>query len=190
VPTTAPASAPAPDAAKVWTITPAEGDPAATAVLKLDAKSAGYLLTDKAYANYKLHVEWRYPKDAVARSNSGILLHVNGPAMIWPASYEAQLQANNAGQVTGMGLDIPDAPMLNNRKRAARLPGVTEKPLGEWNTYEITAAGDTLELVINGAPANKVTKLPSKSGHIGLQMEGFPIEFRNVYLEPISAPKP
>jgi hypothetical protein len=27
--------------------------------------------------------------------------------------------------------DIPNAPMQNNRKRAARLPDVVEKPIGE-----------------------------------------------------------
>jgi hypothetical protein len=182
VPATAPASQPAADAPKVWSIT--------DGILKFDTKSAGYLVTDKSYANYKLHVEWRWPKDAVARSNSGVLIHIHGVPAIWPACYEAQLQTGNAGQITGMGLDIPDAPMQNKRKRADRLPGVTEKPFGEWNTYDIVAQDDTLTLTINGAPANKAIKLPAKAGAIGLQLEGFPIEFQNVWIEPIPESKP
>jgi hypothetical protein len=182
VPNTAPASEPAATAPKVWSI--------ADGILKLDTKSAGYVITDKTYADYKLHVEWRWPKDANPRSNSGILLHINGPAAIWPSCYEAQLQTGNAGQITGMALDIPDAPMQNNRKRAARGPGITEKAFGEWNSYDITAKGDTLELTINGKPANKAVKLPAKSGAIALQMEGFPIEFQNIFIEPLPEPKP
>ena len=84
----------------------------------------------------------------------------------------------------------PDAPMQNNRKRAARLPGVVEKPLGEWNTYEIVAQEDTLVLTVNGVVANKVARLPQKSGAIALQMEGFPIEFQHIRLEPLEAAKP
>jgi hypothetical protein len=89
-----------------------------------------------------------------------------------------------------MALDIPDAPMQNNRKRQNRLPGVTEKPLGEWNTYEIIARDNNLELTINGTPANKVGKLPVKAGAIGLQLEGFPIEFQNIWVEPAPEAKP
>src|SRR5262245_8063928 len=47
VPNTAPASAPAEGTPKFWTIT--------DGVLKLDTKSAGYVVTEKTYANYKLH---------------------------------------------------------------------------------------------------------------------------------------
>jgi hypothetical protein len=34
---------------------------------------------------------------------------------------------------------------------------------------------------------NRVVSLPQGAGHIALQMEGFPIEFRNVWLEPLQA---
>ncbi len=182
VPATAPASQPAADAPKIWSVT--EG------ILKLNTTTPGYLVTDNAYANYKLHVEWRWPKEGVTRSNSGVLLHVHGPPAIWPACYEAQLQSGSAGQITGMGLDIPDAPMQNKRKRAARFPGVAEKPFGEWNSYDIVAQGNTITLTINGVPANKVTNLPAASGAIALQMEGYPIEFQNVRIEPLPETKP
>ncbi|HVS71413.1 MAG TPA: DUF1080 domain-containing protein [Phycisphaerae bacterium] len=182
VPATAPASQPAADAPKIWSIT--------DGVLTLNTTKPGYLVTDHAYANYKLHVEWRWAKEAATRSNSGVLLHVQGPPAIWPACYEAQLENGNAGQVVGQGLDIPDAPMQNKRKRAARFPGVNEKPFGEWNTYDIVAENNTLTLTINGVPANKVTNLPVSSGAIALQMEGYPIEFRNIRIEPIPETKP
>ena len=152
-------------------------------VLRLDTKASGYLKTEKTFSNYHLHVEWRWPKTAAANSNSGVLLHVHGPDAVWPLCFEAQLKNGNAGQVVGMGLDIPAAPLLQNRKRAPRLADPSEKPLGEWNTYEITCRADTIEVFINGVKQNRVEKLPVAAGAIALQMEGFPIEFRNVWLE-------
>jgi hypothetical protein len=153
-------------------------------VLHLDTKASGYLKTEKSFSNYHLHVEWRWPaKDVPANSNSGVLLHVHGPDAVWPLCFEAQLKNGNAGQVVGMGLDIPDAPLQNNRKRAPKFADSSEKPAGEWNTYEIYARGDTIEVFVNGVRQNQVTKLPVSAGQVALQMEGFPIEFRNVWLE-------
>ena len=165
------------DAKSVWS--------AADGVLRFDTKASGYTKTEKIFANYHLHVEWRWPKDAVANSNSGVLLHLHGEDKVWPLCFECQLKTGNAGQVVGMGLDIPAAPTENNRKRAPKLAASSEKPHGEWNTYEIFARGDTIEVSVNGTRQNFVEKLPSSSGNIALQMEGFPVEFRNVWLEPL-----
>lgn len=160
----------------VWSVT--------DGVLKFDTTLRGYLITEKDYSNYHLHVEWRWPPGAVARSNSGVLVHTQPPDYIWTKSFEVQLQTNNAGQVVGMDLDIPDAPMQQNRKRAPRLASPSDKPIGEWNTAEIHCKGNTIEVFVNGVKQNYVDKLPISEGKIALQMEGFPIEFRNVWLEP------
>jgi hypothetical protein len=157
---------------------------AADGVLHLDSKSNGYLHTEKSFSNYHLHVVWRWPKDAETNSNSGVLVHLTGSDAIWPSCFECQLKNGNAGQVVGMGLDIPDAPLVNNRKRAARLVDSSERPLGEWNSYDIYARGDFLEAFVNGVRQNRVEKLPATKGEIALQMEGFPIEFRSVWLQP------
>ena len=154
-------------------------------VLRFDTKTKGYIRSVKTFSNYHLHVEWRWPKDAVVGTNSGVMVHVHGPDTIWPLSFEAQLKNQNAGQIVGMGLDIPDAPVLVNRKRAPRLAEPSEKPLGEWNTYEIFCRADTIEVWINGVKQNRVDKLPASAGAIALQMEDYPVEFRNVWLEPL-----
>jgi len=151
--------------------------------LRFATKVSGYLRTEKAYSNYRLHVEWRWPKDANANSNSGVMLHLHGDDAIWPKSFEVQLKNANAGQVVGMGLDIPDAPMLSNRKRAPRFADASEKPLGEWNSCEIVCRDATIEVHVNGVKQNRVDKLPASAGTIALQMEGYAIEFRNVWLE-------
>ena len=68
---------------------------------------------------------------------------------------------------------------------APRLADPSEKPLGAWNTYEIFCRADVVEVWINGVKQNRVDKLPASAGAIALQMEGFPVEFRNVWLEPL-----
>lgn len=167
------------------TVTPDAAVSIRDGVLGLATKASGYLKTEKDYSNYHLHVEWRWPAGAPANTNSGVLLHVHGPDAVWPLCFEAQLKTGNAGQVVGMGLDIPDAPLQNNRKRAPKLADSSERLLGEWNSYEIFCRADTIEVFINGVRQNHVTKLPVSAGAIALQMESFPIEFRNVWLEPL-----
>jgi hypothetical protein len=154
-------------------------------VLRFDTKASGYLRSERDFSDYRLHVEWRWGKDASVNANSGVMLHVHGPDTVWPLSFEAQLKNGNAGQVVGLGLDIPAAPVLNDRKRAPRLAEPSEKPLGEWNAYEIFSRGPTIEVFVNGVRQNFVEKLPVAKGAIALQMEGFPIEFRRVWIEPL-----
>jgi polygalacturonase len=153
-------------------------------VLRLASKSKGYVRSEKAFSNYHLHVEWRWPKDAAANTNSGVLVHMTGDDAIWPSCFECQLKNGNAGQVVGMQFDIPDAPLENNRKRAPRIGDASEKPIGEWNSYDIYARGDFLEAFVNGVRQNRVEKLPASKGSIGLQMEGFPVEFRDIWVQP------
>lgn len=154
-------------------------------VLALDTKVSGYLKTQREFSNYRLHVEWRWPKDAAANSNSGVLVHLHGPDVVWPLCFECQLKTGNAGQIIGTGLDIPAAPLINNRKRAPKLAESSEKPHGEWNTYDITCRGATIEALVNGVRQNFVQDLPVQSGKIGLQLKGSPIEFRNLWLKPL-----
>ena len=152
-------------------------------VLRFDTSASGYLKTERAFSNYHLHVEWRWPAGAAANANSGVLVHLNGPDAIWPLSFECQLKNGNAGQVVGMGLDIPAAPLLKERKRAPRRAAPSERPLGEWNSYEIYTRKDELLAFVNGVLQNHVSSLPQSAGQIALQIEGFPIDFRNVWLE-------
>lgn len=157
-------------------------------VIKISGASNGYLRTKKVYTNYKLHVEWRWPKNP---TNSGVLLHVNGYDF-WPNAIESQLQNQHAGDVVligyGVSGNLGDSAYINTDKRYTVLPknkdGI-EKPAGEWNSYDITCNEDELTIYVNGTLQNEGKQLSLTSGSIGLQSECSPIEFRNVYLEPI-----
>ncbi len=154
-------------------------------VLHLVGKPNGYLRTEKIFSDYHLHVEWRWAADAVKNSNSGVFVDVSGPDVIWPTGVECQLAVGNAGQLVGTNIALPGAPVSNNKPRAPRLEASSEKPFGEWNTYEIYCRGDTIEVFVNGIRQNHVEKVSATSGAIGLQMEGYPVDFRNLWLEPL-----
>ena len=145
-----------------------------------------YMRTEKTYENYRLTVEWRWPGEA---TNSGVFLHAQEPDTVWPFCIEAQLKNNRAGDFVLMGQTTR---FEGQRERKGFFGGVSkkgvsaEKPIGEWNRYEILCEGDTIELSVNGQVMNTATGATLTKGHIALQSEGGPIEFRNIQLTPIA----
>jgi hypothetical protein len=155
----------------------------------------GYIYTDKDYTDFVLRLEWRWPEDKPGRG--GILLRTTGDNKIWPKSLEAQINAPDAGDFWGLDgfpldgppdhkktLESPQFGTLTNLKKTADV----EKAPGEWNTYEITARGDTVTLVINGRKVNEATGCAVAPGAICLTSEGSEIHFRNVQLRPLDKP--
>jgi len=61
----------------------------------------------------------------------------------------------------------------------------SEKPVGEWNTCDIVCRGDRVTVRVNSVLQNEVTGSSVASGAIGLQAEGKPVEFRNLFIEPL-----
>ena len=163
------------DADTVWLVT--------NGVIRCNGKPAGYLRTEADYSNYKLHVEWRWPGKG---GNSGVLLHMSEPDKVWPKSIECQLHAGDAGDfwVIG-GTDFKEHADKSNR-RVLKKSESSEKPLGEWNTYEIICRDNTIRVFVNGTLQNEASETTVSSGKICLQSEGTSIEFRNIYLEPIN----
>ena len=54
------------------------------------------------------------------------------------------------------------------------------KPAGEWNTLEVTAVGKVLTLWVNGAVTCQFEECGRDKGYVGLEGEGYRIEFRNL----------
>ncbi len=149
----------------------------------------GYARTNKEFENYKLHVEWRYPEEP---TNSGIMLHVNGPDLIWVSHYQGQLKHENAGDfiVHGVGntATIRDTVYTSTsdvKPLISKTHPTNEKPAGEWNSYDIICKGNTIELSVNGLLQNVATNCSLTKGGIGLQAEGSKIQFRNLWIEPL-----
>jgi hypothetical protein len=150
----------------------------------------GYMRTKKKYANYRLHLEWRWPGEP---TNSGVLLHASREDQIWPKCIECQLKAGSAGDFVlmgGAGITVDGKDMQNPEKRFVVIPKKqqsSEKPAGQWNTYEIHCDKDTISCYVNGVLQNEGAAATITTGWICLQSEGGPIEFRNIYIEPLMA---
>ena len=147
----------------------------------------GYLRTIKEYSDYHLHIEWRYPENP---TNSGVFLHTSGPDLIWPAHYQGQLKFENAGDfiVHGVGETATiDGKVYESsdtlKPVIPKLNPSNEKPAGEWNSYDITCLGNTVELRVNGLLQNTATNCSLTKGGIGLQAEGSKIQYRNLWIK-------
>ena len=156
-------------------------------VIHCAGRPIGYLLTDDEYSDYVLRFKWKWGEKP---GNSGCFVHVVGEDLIWPKGVEAQLQAGAAGDfwlVGGAQLDIDKSrqdPKVERHYFRSKKDGV-EKPIGEWNEYEITCDGDTIKLVINGQEVNVGTNSELKRGRILLQSEGAEIFFKDIELRPL-----
>ena len=181
---------PKPDAWKTWK--------AENGILKCSGKPNGFLATEKEYENYSLRLKWRYATDAltkVKRPNSGVLIHINGPDKVWPLSLEIQLANGDAGDIwlqEDVDKKFPTIEVEKSRhdpkqsRRFIRMGGIEkkfDKPLGEWNQYEITCKGGAVTVSVNGILANEAKDCSLKKGRIGFQAEGIEVEFKEIEIK-------
>lgn len=152
-------------------------------VIRCAGTPAGYLKTNQQFRDFALKFDWRWPEKP---GNSGVLIRAHGPDQIWPKCLEPQLMHQNAGDIFVLG----GFGVAQDRAKGSRIPKMqptNEKPPGEWNTYEIRAQGDTIELKVNGLLQNTATGAEATAGYIGFQSEGAPIEFRNMEITDLGA---
>jgi len=161
-------------AASIWSVT--------NGVIACQGRPNGYARTLRSYRDYELHAEWRFPAGS---GNSGVFLHVNPPDKVWPLCLEAQLQSGSAGEVRCNGGSRVNELTVKFPKSVPRRQPSSEKPVGEWNSYDIVCRSNTVTIRVNGVLQNEVTGSSVSSGAIGLQAEGKPVEFRNIMLAPL-----
>ncbi|MCC6143701.1 MAG: DUF1080 domain-containing protein [Candidatus Hydrogenedentes bacterium] len=162
------------DPAATWTV--------ADGVVKCTGDPAGYMRTKKPFKNYRLKFDWRWPGEG---GNNGALVHIQLPDKVWPKSIEAQLQADNAGDLWVVeGADFDEHTDPENRRVEKRNVSTEFKP-GEWNNMIIECRPESIHVYVNEALQNIATNPTVNGGYIGLQSEGTPIEFRNIVLEPL-----
>jgi hypothetical protein len=156
-----------------WTVAPSgdllvcEGDKAGHEMFRF-AQEAG---------DFVLHVEWRYAGPSTDKPyNSGVLARASADAAIW---HQAQTGAAG-GYLFGATLVDGKPVRVNMRDKMAEN---RIKPAGEWNVYEIRAVGKTMTLWVNGAVVSELPNLEVPRGYVGLEAEGYRMEFRNLKLK-------
>ena len=174
-------AAPGTDPASVWSR-------GADDVIRVSGKPAGYIATRAGYANYRMHVEWRWPGKP---GNAGVLLHVaSGPKDgAWPLSLQVQTKHGFAGDILPMaGAGFAEA-LTTAPGAYPAIKGHTgadsERPAGEWNSADILARDGVIEVTVNGVPQNRVSAARPDAGRIGFQLEGLPYELRNIAITPL-----
>jgi hypothetical protein len=160
----------------------------------------GHLLTDAAYRDYRLEVEYRFPGKG---GNCGVLVHASKPRALYkmfPQSIEVQMQSGDAGDFWCIqeNIEVPDMESRRPRKdgekwggaegdarRILNLTDGSEKPLGEWNTMVIEARGRGIKVWVNGDLVNEGSNATADRGRIALQAEGTEVEFRRIDIGPL-----
>ena len=126
----------------------------------------GWLRSDRTYADFVLHVEWKALK--AADYDAGVYIRTLPEGRPFPKTgYQVNLLQGKEGNI-------------------GNLPGAASTGLvkpGEWNDFEIAVVGETVALTINGKDAYKVGGLQQACGYVGLQCEvpkGGRFQFRNL----------
>jgi hypothetical protein len=137
-----------------------------------------WLRYDRELADLILHVEWRFDKrEGLKGYNSGVFIRNSADGRVW---HQAQVGAGNDGYLFGQTL--LDAKLTE--MRFSPKPKVNHiKPPGEWNTYEVRCQGPQITLWVNGEVSSEFTAPEVLKGYLGLEAEGFRIEFRNLKLK-------
>lgn len=142
----------------------------------LTSKASGAnLVTDQKFSDFKLHLEFRYPKEG----NSGVYLR---------GRHEVQV-ADNRG-------DAPSDIKFGGVYGFLEPNEMVAKKPGEWQAFDITLIGNRVTVVANGKTIISDQIIPGitggaldsdegKPGPIMLQGDHSPVEYRNIVIIPV-----
>ncbi len=137
------------------------------------------LLCDREFGDAVFHIEFRFAKvEGKSGYNSGIYVRNSQDGSIW---HQCQIGDKFGGYLFG------ETPGVDGNKKFFTTDKVVKDghitPVGEWNTVEMTAQGKTLTLWVNGAVTCKVEDCGNPKGTVGVEAEGYVIEFRNLKIK-------
>lgn len=134
-------------------------------------KQPGYLVTKQSYGDFVIRAEFWSSDDA----NSGIFFRCQEPGKITDENcYEANIFDQRPDPSYGTGAIVKVA-------KVSPMP----KAGGKWNSYEITARGKRLTLVLNGVTTVDIEDGKFASGPVALQWGRGTIKWRKVEIKPL-----
>src|SRR5690606_3306284 len=132
---------------------------------------AAFLVSKEPYGDFELYVEFWASDDA----NSGVFLRCSDPESITDRNcYEANIFDQRPDPTSGTGGIV-------NFVEVDPMP----KAGGKWNTYEITAKGRQISVVLNGETTAELNNGLFAEGPIALQHGDGVIKFRKVAIKPL-----
>lgn len=133
-------------------------------VIYLTGLMRPHLVTVREFADFEMKFEWRA---LTPKFNGGFYIRSKPDA----GSNQIRVDRNFEG-----------AFLAGNLSGAKAVPAL-QKAIGEWNEWRVVVKGAAVSLWCNGKLAWEATGLTPAAGHIGLQAEGTPMEFRNLQLK-------
>jgi len=131
----------------------------------------GHLVTKETYGDFRIIVEFWVDAEA----NSGVFIRCSDPAKITAVNcYEVNINDANVDGGTGTG-GIPNYGKTTQRIKAG----------GQWNTYDITAKGSNIRVVLNGVETLNINDGKLPKGPITLQRSAGVVKFRKVMIQPL-----
>ena len=138
---------------------------------KMAGKEAGYLVSKNSYKNYVVRVEF-WPSE---NANSGIYFRCLDPKKITARTcYEANIFDQRPDPSYGTGA-------ITRYVEVDPMPKAADK----WNTYEVTAKGRDITVVLNGQTTAKLRNGMFDEGPIALQHGAGAIKIRKVEIKPL-----
>jgi hypothetical protein len=135
-------------------------------------QTPAYLVSRNSYKDFMMRVEFWASDDA----NSGVFMRCQDAAKITDETcYEANIFDQRPDPTYGTGAIV----------KVAAVPAPMPKAGGKWNTYEITARGTHLVLVLNGQKTVDTQDSKLASGPFALQWGRGTIKFRKVEIKPL-----
>jgi hypothetical protein len=143
-----------------------------------DKGKGGYLVSKSSYKDFMIRAEFW----ADHTTNSGIFIRISDPQKIGAKSaYEVNIYDQRPEPDYGTGAIV-------NFATVSPMP----KAGGKWNTYEITAKGSQLTVVLNGVQTVNVQNSQFAQGPFALQFGNGPkdapggaIKWRKVQIKPL-----
>jgi Domain of Unknown Function (DUF1080) len=134
------------------------------------------LLLEQEFGDAVFHFEFRYvPVEGKSGYNSGAYIRNSRDGAIW---HQAQIGDATGGYLFGETPTADGTPKFFSLDHEVK--DMRVKQAGQWNTLEITARGKTLTLWVNGAVTCQFRDCGLEKGRVGLEGEGYRIEFRNL----------
>jgi hypothetical protein len=143
----------------------------ALVVDKLDGKDTSYLVTKNSYKDFQIRAEFWTDEEA----NSGIFIRCDQSKKIdSKICYEVNIFDKRPDPSYGTGAIVGVA-------KVDPMP----KAAGKWNTYEITAQGPHLVIVLNGQKTADVQDTTHARGPFALQYGSGVVKFRKIQIKPL-----
>jgi len=135
-------------------------------------KGSGYLVSKGSYTNLQIRAEFWVDSAA----NSGIFIRcIDAQKVSSATGYEVNIYDRRTEQ------DYSTGAIVNVAKVSPPIP----KAGGRWNTFEITAKGPQMSVIMNGVKTSEGQDSKFASGRIAIQYGTGVVKFRKLQIKPL-----